>query len=144
MSALLSWIVAFIVHSVILLFCFLILDCAFCQGTVRRKAAVVGSRVPIPCDFGHQTEAPFWVINGIVYELFSIPYNIKFIPNVDKFSELDIPIVYPQLNGFTFQCGTISNDNELELGTLIELIAVPQGTHKKLYCNSCDAYYNFR
>ena len=82
--------------------------------------AVAGFSTNIPCDFGRQEEAPFWIINGTVYELFSIPRNFPFIPVVDSFSTLHIPFVYLALNGITFQCITF-DERGADVGELARL-----------------------
>ena len=78
--------------------------------------AVAGLSASIPCEFGNIIqEAPFWLINGTVYELFSIPRHFPFIPVVDSYSALTIPSAYLELDNTTFQCAILS-ENGLKLG----------------------------
>jgi len=56
------------------------------------------------------------MINGSVYELFSIPYNFvskagtSIILEVNGYSSLTIPAITVDLNETTFQCASFNND----------------------------------
>ena len=100
-----------------------VVGCAFCQ---QQFGAVAGLSVTIPCDheFGRQNEAPFWIINGIVYELFSIPRNFPFIPVIESYVFLNIPFVYLALNQSTYQCIAFDTNGAVN-GSFVQLIVFP-------------------
>ena len=74
--------------------------------------AGISTNVNIECSLGRQEAAPFWQINGTVYELFSISCAFFFgvIPVVNSYSSLTIPRLTVELNGTDFQCIVFSED----------------------------------
>jgi hypothetical protein len=70
--------------------------------------------------------APFWIINGSVYELFSIPQNFMrgTIPEVNSFAVLVIPQVFLNLTGLLFQCASFSDDGTMTLGAASRLVVI--------------------
>ena len=81
--------------------------------------AGVSTNIVINCDLARQDEAPFWMINGSIYELFSIPHSflsngVPVIPTVNSFATITIPQVTTDLSGTVFQCG-LFEDNDLVL-----------------------------
>lgn len=65
--------------------------------------------VHITCDHGTQREdAPFWRINGNVYDIFHVPSYFR----VDSFTHLTIPVVNISLNDSTFQCIFIDHETD--------------------------------
>ena len=95
------------------------------QQQQQDQTAVAGTstNIGIHCDLGRQDEAPFWIINGSIYELFSIPHSflsngLPIIPTVNSFTRITIPIITTDLNGRTvFQCG-LFGDNDVVLDGL--------------------------
>ena len=76
------------------------------------------TNIGIRCDLARQDEAPFWMINGSIYELFSIPHSflsngVPVVPTVDSFARLNIPQVTTDLNGTVLQCGHFGNNDVL-------------------------------
>ena len=63
------------------------------------------TNVDILCNHGTQREAPFWRINGKVYDVFHVPIYFR----VDSYSSLTIPVVHNSFDGYTFQCVLISH-----------------------------------
>lgn len=86
----------------------------------------VSTNIFIPCNL-HQDVAPYWIINGLVYELFGIPQSFPFglIPAVDSFTGLLIPTVTLDLDGVTFQCASFNENGMRILGTGTRLIIHP-------------------
>ena len=88
--------------------------------TVDQTAvAGVSTNIAIQCDLGWQDEAPFWMINGSIYELFSIPHSflsngVPVIPTVDSFARITIPQITTDLNETVFQC-ILFKDNDVVL-----------------------------
>ena len=83
-----------------------------CSAQVtQNQTAVAGvsTNINIPCSLGREEEAPFWCINDTSYELFSIPQFFPYIPVVDSYTQLTIPMVYPELNDTLFLCAHIDN-----------------------------------
>ena len=81
------------------------------QVAVDRQSA----NISIPCNLGLQGTKPFWIINGFVYDVFSIPYAFPAIPVVKSYSSLTIPLVTTDFNGTTFQCA-INTENGVIFG----------------------------
>ena len=80
------------------------------QQTQNQTAvAGVSTNINIPCSLGREEQAPFWYINDTSYELFSIPQFFSYIPVVDSYTQLTIPMVYPELNDTFFRCAHIDN-----------------------------------
>ena len=100
------------------------------SSQVNDQIAIEGSstNINILCDLGRQRAAPLWRINGILYELTSLPSYIT----VDSFSIITIPIVTIDLNNTTYQCVSYDEDspNNLRLGTTTRLIVVPGMLYK--------------
>jgi hypothetical protein len=98
------------------------------QQTISEQVAVEGvsMNIIISCTLRLDV-APFWIINGSVYELFSIPQNFLFgvIPVVDTFSALIIPQVTTDLTGLVFQCASFNAGGMTILGVATRLIVVP-------------------
>ena len=99
-----------------------------------------GFSFTIPCGFGRLDEAPFWIINDAVYELFSVPRHFPFIPAVTTYSFLTVPIAYRSLDGYTFQCSTFRGD-EMELGMISTIRVIPgewpSSSFKASLCQAC-------
>ena len=81
--------------------------------------AGVSTNIGIQCELARQDEAPFWMINGSIYELFSIPHSflsngVPVIPTVNSFARITIPQVTADLNRTVFQCG-LFRDNDVVL-----------------------------
>ena len=94
------------------------------------QGVVVGLSTSILCSLSARRNinvAPFWFINGTVYELFSIPRHFPFIPVVDSYSHLTIPNVPLTVDQTTFQCARFS-ENGLDNGDSITL-SVVQGKY---------------
>ena len=89
--------------------------------------AGISRNINIQCNLGRQETAPFWIINGSILELFSIPQT--FLPGtmlvVNGFAGLTIPVVTTDLDGVTFQCGTYNEDGMIVLGSGTRLIVLP-------------------
>lgn len=94
------------------------------QQTPEIQTAVEGvsTNINIPCNLGRREGAPFWFINGTVYELFQIPIFFPSIPNVDSFTHLTIPEVRLELNNTFFQCAILDENDFYRLGNAIKLI----------------------
>ena len=86
------------------------------------QGAVTGLSTSIPCDLGRQEEAPFWFINGTVYELFSISRHFPSIPVVNSYTSLLIPNVTRALHNTAFRCATFDRSGNLSSGDAIELM----------------------
>ena len=89
--------------------------------------AVAGAstNINIECSLDRQEAAPFWIIDGLVYELFSIPYTFLSgaIPVVNSYSALTIPNVTTELgNVTTFQCALFHESGSVARGTATRLI----------------------
>lgn len=88
----------------------------------------VSTNINIQCNLGRQGVAPFWIINGSVYELFSIPVTflplVTPIPMVESYSALTIPMVTVDLNETTFQCALFS-ENGVIFGRITRIIVIP-------------------
>jgi hypothetical protein len=80
----------------------------------------------IPCTL-NQNAAPFWIINGSVYDFLSIPQTFLSgaIPAVNSFNGIVLPQVTLQLNGVTFVCATFREDGTRVLGGGTRLIVHP-------------------
>ena len=83
---------------------------------VQTAVAGVSTNINIPCSLRREDEAPFWYINGTSYELFSIPQFFPYIPVVDSYTHLTIPMIYPELNDTLFRCAHIDNRGIVVLG----------------------------
>ena len=81
----------------------------------------VSSNIIIPCSLGRGEEAPFWIINDIVYELFSVPQYLI----VESFSELTIRVVILDLNNTIFQCALYDENGVVHFGNAIKLTVEP-------------------
>ena len=89
--------------------------------------AGVSTNIGIQCELARQDEAPFWMINGSIYELFSIPHSflsngVPVIPTVNSFARLTIPRVTTDLNGTVFQCGLFGNNGVILDGQRTRLV----------------------
>ena len=99
------------------------------QQEIVEQAAVAGlsTNIVINCGLGRQDEAPFWVINGSIYELFSIPQSflsngVPVVPTVDSFERLAIPQVTTDLNRTVFQCDLFGDNGVIIEGQRTKLI----------------------
>ena len=109
-------------------------------GTI---GAVAGLLTSIPCDFsGILQEAPFWLINGTVYELFSIPRHFPFIPVVESYATLNIPSVPLSISGTTFQCARFNGSGVIR-GIPVQLTVVPS-MFLPLYTTDMIVCFNYR
>ena len=83
----------------------------------------VSTNIIIPCNLQLDV-APFWIVNGSVYELFnSLLYGL--IPVVGRFTGLTIPVVTQDLDGIIFQCATFNENGRTILGGGIRLRVQP-------------------
>ena len=80
----------------------------------------VSTNINIPCNLGGEVEAPFWFINGTSHELFSIPLNVPYIPMVDSFAGLTIPVVTLNLSETVFQYAIYNDDRRLGAGKILQ------------------------
>ena len=62
------------------------------------------SNVNILCDLTRQPDPLYWRINGSVFDLYSVPAIFE----TDGFASLTIPTVNRHMDGWTFQCFTLS------------------------------------
>ena len=85
----------------------------------------VSANINIPCNLDRGEEAPFWFINETAYELLSIPLDFPYIPTVNSFSQLTIPVVTINLNNTQFQCASFGEDGSLRQGIAVLLTVEP-------------------
>jgi hypothetical protein len=80
----------------------------------------------IPCTLDLYV-APFWIINGSVYDFLSIPRTFLSgaIPAVNSFVGIVLPQVNLELDGVTFVCATFREDGTRVLGGGTRLIVHP-------------------
>lgn len=97
---------------------------AFAQDEPQDQTAVerVSTGINIRCNRGRGEQAPFWFINHTLHELFSIPIEFPFIPIVDSYTTLTIPVVTAELNNTFFQCVVIETNGEVVYGTNVRLL----------------------
>ena len=97
--------------------------------------AGISTNVNIECNLGRQEAAPFWQINGTVYELFSISCAFFFgvIPVVNSYSSLTIPRLTVELNGIDFQCIVFSEDRVI-YATKTRLRVIPSELVELFIC----------
>ena len=97
---------------------------AIVRSQETRQTAVEGisTNINIPCNLGRLRAAPLWKINGILYELTSLPSYII----VESFSLITIPTVTIGLNNTTYQCVIYDEDrpNNLLPGIITRLIVI--------------------
>ena len=86
----------------------------------------ISININIPCNLGRGEGAPFWFINNTAYELFSIPLNFPYIPTVNSFSQLTIPMVVLELDNTLFQCAIIDESGSLLQGMAVLLRVEPR------------------
>ena len=85
----------------------------------------LSTNIIIPCNLQLDV-APFWIVNGSVYELFNIPLSLPYvIPVVDRFTGLTIPVVTLDLDEIIFQCATFNENGRTILGGGIRLRVHP-------------------
>ena len=106
---------------------FILLNASYQQtpyDEIQRAMAGVSiyTNINIPCNIGRGEEAPFWFINNTAYELFSIPLDFPYIPTVNSFSQLTIPVVVIDLNSTLFQCTSFGEDGLVHRGINVLLI----------------------
>lgn len=100
------------------------------------------STIKIQCILGRGRTKPFWIINGSVYELFSIPYSFlpevtpPVIPVADNYSSLIIPLATADLNGVTFQCA-IFHENGAIFGNITKITVTP-GEQGNISLQACS------
>jgi hypothetical protein len=115
---------ALIYHWSIFPGCFVALSS---QQQIADQVAVEGlsTNIIIPCTLRLDV-APLWIINGSVYELFSIPqiFLRGTIPEVSSFAALVIPQVFLNLTGLTFQCASFGDDGTTTLGAASRLVVI--------------------
>ena len=92
------------------------------RAEMQTAVAGASTNVNIPCNLVIGEEAPFWLINDISYELFSIPLYFPYIPTVESFSQLTIPVVPLELNNTHFQCASYDEDGSDHRGTAVLLL----------------------
>lgn len=85
-------------------------ECSAQQTQTQTAVAGISTNINIPCSLGREEEAPFWYINDTSYELFSIPQFFPYIPVVDSYTQLTIPVVVEELSGTLFQCAIFEPD----------------------------------
>ena len=95
--------------------------------TIITQTAVAGvsTNINIPCALGREEEAPFWYINDTVYELFNIPVDFRYIPVVNSYNQLTIPVVVEELSGTLFQCAIYEPSGLLYDRIITQLIVQP-------------------
>lgn len=84
----------------------------------------ISANIFISCQLGRESDAPFWFINNVAYELLNIPIDFPFIPIVDSYSQLTIPVVSLDLNDTHFQCASFYTD-ELVKGNPTVIHVIP-------------------
>ena len=91
----------------------------------KEQVAVAGvsTNINILCNLDRDEEAPFWFINNTAYELFSIPFDFPYIPTVNSFSQLTIPVVVLELDNTLFQCASYEDNGSVNHGKA-ELLSV--------------------
>jgi hypothetical protein len=100
----------------------------------------VSTNIAIPCNLGVQGIAPFWIINGSIYELLNIH---TFLPGVTikSFSLLTIAVGTRDLDGVTFQCGVAFGDTVL-YGSIIRITVISsEYTHTVKFVNIIYVHY---
>ena len=97
------------------------------DSTVVTQTAVAGlsTNINIPCALGREEEAPFWYINDTTYELFSIPLDFRYIPVVNSYTQLTIPVVVEELSGTLFRCAIYEPSGLVPDSIITQLIVQP-------------------
>ena len=97
------------------------------QTTRDQMTAVAGvsTNINIQCNLNRREEAPFWFINNTVYELLNIPLDFPYIPIVNSFSQLTIPVVVLELDNTHFQCASYEEDGSVRHGIDVLLLVRP-------------------
>ena len=104
-------------------FLLVLLDVSLQQAPIPQRAVEgISENINIPCSLGRGVQAPFWFINDTAYELFSIPLHFPYIPRVDSFSQLTIPVVVLDFDNTLFQCAIIDENGLIRRGNAILLI----------------------
>lgn len=67
----------------------------------------ISTNVAIPCDLFGFSGALYWRIEGLTYDLYSIPGFI-----VDGYASITLPTVDRRVNNYTFQCLALDNSSE--------------------------------
>lgn len=88
----------------------------------------------IPCNLNDFTGPIYWLINDLIYDLYSVPGYIIY-----DFSAIILPRVGRRLNGYTFQCFTFVN-SERRLGDIIHLTVLFGMVHRFM-TNVCYCIY---
>ena len=81
----------------------------------------ISANVNIPCNLNLETGSLYWEINGLIFDLYSVPEQFA----TDGYVGLVIPSVHRGMNGWTFQCFTVADARSgFNLGelTILEVI----------------------
>ena len=91
----------------------------------QTAVAKISTNINIPCALGREEQAPFWYINDTAYELFSIPLDFLYIPVVNSYTQLTIPVVVQELSGTLFQCAIFEPSRLVRDRIINQLIVLP-------------------
>lgn len=121
------------------------------QQTEQQAVAGISTNINIECNLGRKNETPFWIIDGTVYELFSIPTTFlpdvspAVIPVVESYSGLTIPLATVELDETTFQCAIFS-DSGVVMGsdnTVLRILPSKYGNSRVNYDSRKTLCANF-
>lgn len=98
--------------------------------TTRTVVEGISTNVDILCNLDRQTDALYWKINHLVYDL----YNVPKIFTILEYKALSLAEVDRRMNGWRFQCFTINPNIEeyLNLGR-ITVLTVIYGNNSMLF-----------
>ena len=82
----------------------------------------LSANVNILCNLDHETGPLYWRINGLVFDLYSVPEAFE----AEGYVGLVIPRVHRGMDGWTFQCFTVADarNSYFNLGELTILTVI--------------------
>jgi hypothetical protein len=89
-----------------LLLCYLVLELVKSQNVVAVER--LSSNVNILCDLDRDSHPLYWIIQGQVYELYSVPRIFR----VRGYEAITLTSVDRRMDGWVFQCFNVNPDNE--------------------------------